>query len=36
MAEKNENEKTSPAFVLIGVVGGAYLGWGGAGSEKDI
>ena len=34
--EENENEKTSPVFVLSGVVGGAFLGWGGGGREKAI
>ena len=35
MEEENEVE-TSPVFVLGLVVGGAFLGWGGGGDEKDI
>ena len=28
-AVEEENDKTSPVFVLSGVVGVAFLGWGG-------
>ena len=31
---KKRNEKTSPVFILSGVVGGAFLGWGGGGARK--